>query len=89
VIDEDLIVNKNLKIVRPIHGYTNNVFDYCYLMEHSAESHFIDSSFRLIFDSLKLRNSNIFYHLKMKNNIRRNGDSFSDASPGYLNFKII
>lgn len=89
IIDEDNIVNKNLKIIRPTVGFTDNVFDYCYLMQNSFESHFIDSSFRLIFDSLKLRNTNIFYHLKMKNGTRRNGDSFYDASPGFLNFTII
>ena len=88
-IGDEHILNKNLKIIRPIVGYTDNVFDYCYLMENSAESHFIDSSFRLIFDSLKLRNTNLFYHLKMKDGNRRNGDAFSDASPGFLDFKII
>lgn len=89
-IGDEHILNKNLKIIRPVIGYTDNVFDYCYLMENSFESHFIDSSFRLIFDSLKLRNTNIFYHLKMKDGNRRNGnDTYSDASSGYLNFKII
>lgn len=89
IIDEEIVVNKNLKIIRPVVGYTENVFDYCYLMQNSFESHFIDSSFRLIFDSLKLRNTNIFYHLKMKNGNRRNGDKYYDASSGYLDFKII
>lgn len=87
-IDEDLIINKDLKIIRPIVGLTNNVFDYCYLMQNSIESHFIDSSFRLIFDSLKLRNENIFYHIKMKNGTRRNGYDYYDARCNFLNFKI-
>lgn len=88
IIDENLIVNKHLKIVRPIQGLTDNVFDYCYLMEHSLESHFIDSSFRLIFDSLKLRNTNIFYHIKMLNDSRRNPSDWYDARCNFLNFKI-
>jgi hypothetical protein len=88
VIDENLVVNKNLKIIRPVHGYTDNVFDYCYLMEHSLESHFIDSSFRLIFDGMKLRNTNIFYHIKMLNGSRRNTSNWSDARCNYLNFTI-
>jgi hypothetical protein len=89
IIDENHIINKNLQIIRPIKGYTDNIFDYCYLMQNSVESHFIDSSFRLIFDSLKLRNSNIFYHLLMKNGNRRNNDFYYDASSGFLNFNII
>lgn len=70
-IDESYIINKELPIVRPIVGLTKNSFDYCYLMQNSIESHFIDSSFRLIFDSLQLRNDNIFFHIKLKNNINR------------------
>jgi hypothetical protein len=70
-IDESYIINKHLPIIRPVIGLTNNSFDYCYLMENSCESHFIDSSFRLIFDSLELRSSNIFFHVNLKNNMIR------------------
>lgn len=83
-IDESHIINKELPIIRPIIGYTDNVFDYCYLMQNSKESHFIDSSFRLIFDSLQLRNENIFFHLNLKNNVNRGYTPHSK-----LNFKII
>jgi hypothetical protein len=84
-IDESYILDKSLKVVRPIKGLTNNIFDYCYLMENSKESHFIDSSFRLLFDSLQIENDNIFYHLNYKSVIR---DS-STKSQSKLNFKII
>jgi hypothetical protein len=87
-IDETKIINKHLKIVRPIPGYTNNVFDYCYLMENSIESHFIDSSLRLIFDSLKLRHTSIYYHLKLKNGNCRNTNKYDDARSNLLNFMI-
>jgi len=70
-IDTSYIINKNLPIIKPIKGYTENSFDYCYLMQNSVESHFIDSSFRLIFDSLQLRDSNIFFHINLKNSINR------------------
>lgn len=83
-IDESHIINKELPIVRPIVGLTDNSFDYCYLMQNSKESHFIDSSFRLIFDSLQLRNENIFFHLNLKNNVNRGYTPHSK-----LNFKII
>jgi hypothetical protein len=84
-INESKIVNKNLPIIRPINGLTNNVFDYCYLMENSIESHFIDSSFRLIFDSLKLRNTNLFYHINLLNGIKKD----NTISQSFLNFNII
>lgn len=84
-IDESYIINKNLPIIRPIIGLTKNSFDYCYLMQNSIESHFIDSSFRLIFDSLQLRNSNLFFHINLKNNITK----CVYKSHSKLNFKII
>jgi hypothetical protein len=61
-INEDLIQNKNLQVVRPIVGITDNIFDYCKLMEHSIESHFIDSSFRLIYDSILPQKDLLYYH---------------------------
>lgn len=85
-IDRNKIVNKDLKIITPVKGMTDNVFDYCYLMQNSVESHFIDSSFKLIFDSLKLRNNNIFYHINLKNGIIKD---ISTKSQSILNFKII
>ena len=84
-IDISKINNKDLPIVRPIKGLTNNAFDYCYLMENSKESHFIDSSFKLIFDSFLLRNENIFYHIRLKNNIIKD---INNKSQSKLDFKI-
>lgn len=84
-VNENFILNKSLPIVRPIKGYTQNSFDYCYLMEKSFESHFIDSSFRLIFDSLQLRETNIFYHVNYKSVLR---DS-TTKSQSKLDFKIL
>lgn len=84
-IDNKNIINKDLPIIKPVIGYTNNVFDYCYLMEKSLESHFIDSSFKLIFDSLQLRNNNIFYHINLMNGIKKD----ITISQSILNFKII
>jgi hypothetical protein len=85
-IDESYVINKDLPIISPVIGYTKNCFDYCYLMQHSKESHFIDSSFKLIFDSLKLRNSNLFYHINLKNGTIK--DTIT-KSHSILNFKII
>ncbi len=85
LIKNEFIINKDLPIIKPIEGYTNNVFDYCYLMEKSIESHFIDSSFKLIFDSIQLRNSNIFYHINLINGIKKD----TTISQSILNFKTI
>jgi hypothetical protein len=96
VINEDLIVNKDLKIIRPIKHLTNNIFDYCLLMERSRELHFIDSSFKLVFDSMfynnkKFNETNTFFHLKLKDGKYRNNEkySFADGINSKIKFKII
>lgn len=85
-INRNYIVNKEVPLIIPIKGLTDNIFDYCYLMENSIESHFIDSSFRLIFDSLQLRDSNLFYHLNLKNGVIKDRTTKSQSK---LNFNII
>lgn len=84
-IDERSIVNKDMQIIRPKKNLTDNIFDYCYLMENSVESHFIDSSFKLTFDSYQLMKENIFYHINLKNGVVKD-NTFSQS---ILNFKII
>lgn len=88
IIDESNFNKNNLKIIRPIKGLTDNIFDYCKIIEGSYESHFIDSSFRLMCDSLQLKTENIYYHINMKDNIKRNINKFDD-SVSKLNYKII
>lgn len=63
IIDESYIINKEFKIVRPKQGLTDNIFDYMYLIDNSIECHFMDSSFRLMFDSLGKQKNNMFYHV--------------------------
>jgi hypothetical protein len=85
-IDDSFFINKHLPIVRPVVGLTQNAFDYCYLMEQSRESHFIDSSFRLIFDSLKLRQTNIYFHIHLLHGVVKDPSTYSRS---FLNFVII
>lgn len=85
IIDHGKVVNKNLKIIKPNKTLTENIFDYCYLMQNSLESHFIDSSFKLIFDSLQLRKTNLFYHINLKNGIVKDSQTKSHSK---LNFII-
>lgn len=86
-IDESHIINKDLPIIRPDPSLTGNIFDYCYLMNFSAESHFIDSCFRLVYDSFALRGSNIFYHLKLKDDIIKDTYTKSDSQLPFVVFK--
>jgi len=94
-INEELILNRELKIIRPIQNLTNNIFDYCLLMERSKELHFIDSSFKLLFDSIfhnnvKFDQTNVFFHLKLKDGRYRNNEkySFADGINSKIKFKI-
>lgn len=83
-IDERFVNNINVPIVRPINGFTDNIFDYMYLMEHSLESHFMDSSFRLVYDSLGPQKDYLFYHVSY-DKIKRD----STKSQSKLNYKIV
>ena len=58
-LDRRHIVARDLPIVEP---RTRFFFDYCYIIEHAAELHHIDSSFRLLADSLEPRSSRLFHH---------------------------
>jgi hypothetical protein len=59
-IDEKYIINKNWKIIKPFK--TKNIFDWCKVLEKAGEIHCIDSSFRLLADSLTLTTSLLFFH---------------------------
>lgn len=85
-IDDSFIINKDLPIVKPIVGLTQNAFDYCYLMAKSRESHFIDSSFRLIFDSLKLRRTSIYFHIHLLHGVVKDPSTYSRS---FLDFVVI
>lgn len=84
-IDEQHIENKHLPIIRPILGLTDNIIDYLYLMNHSREAHFIDSSFKTLFDSFRYKISGIYHHLRLKNGTMRS----SMISGSKLNFTVI
>jgi hypothetical protein len=60
VIDKNKI-NNDLQIVSPELTLTKNVFDYCYLIEHAAEIHVVESSFLFLIDSIKT-NGKLFAH---------------------------
>jgi hypothetical protein len=54
-------INSNLKIVFPDLNLTDNIFDYCYLIEHAAEIHCVESGFLFLIDSIPT-NGKLFSH---------------------------
>jgi hypothetical protein len=60
-INTDLTIDR----VSPARGLTENIFDYCALMEYAAEVHCIDSSFLHIAESIPM-NGKLFYHKSVR-----------------------
>ena len=63
-------INRNLKIFTPNDKLTENLFDYCTIIEKAKEIHVIDSSFMFLIDCLKYENSNqkLFIHRYAREN---------------------
>lgn len=61
-------INKELNIIRPEKNLTDNIFDYCYLIENAREIYCIDSSFKLLADSINLKTDKLFYYLNREQN---------------------
>lgn len=58
------------KIVRPAKTFTNNIFDYCTLLEHAEEIHVVDSVFMFLVDLLSYSNPSqkLFVHRYARKN---------------------
>ena len=63
-INEKYIINKEIKIIKPF--WTKTIFDWCTVLENAKEIHCIDSSFRLLADSLELRAELLFFHINIR-----------------------
>jgi hypothetical protein len=58
-INTDKINNpNNLPIVKCVKGLTDNIFDFCYLIENASQCHTIESSLQFMIDSLYLNSEN-------------------------------
>ncbi len=55
------LVNSSLPIVTPNRDISDNIFDWCSIIEGASEIHCIDSSFRLLADSLA-PTGKLFFH---------------------------
>lgn len=60
VIDRNRI-KSNLPIIEIKKGVTENIFDFCYLIEHANEVHCIESSFLFLIDSIRT-NGKLYSH---------------------------
>lgn len=60
IIDRNYITDNTKKIITPFK--TKNIFDWCMVLENAKELHCIDSSFRLLADSLILKTDKLFFH---------------------------
>jgi hypothetical protein len=54
-------INTDLKKIIPVKGLTNNIFDYCGIIENAKEVHVLESSFCFMIDLLNL-NSYVYAH---------------------------
>lgn len=79
--------HKNLEIIRPPKNLTENIFDYCGLIENSYSAHFMDSSFKQMCDLMELKNENIFFHRSIGSG--SNLGSLYWVTHSKLNFKPI
>jgi hypothetical protein len=60
-IDKTFIKDKTLPIVTP--HQTDNIFDWCKVIENASEIHCICSSFKHLADNLNIDNIKLYYHL--------------------------
>lgn len=63
-------ITDTFKIVRPDKALTNNIFDYCTLLERAEEIHVVDSVFMFLVDNLSYENPNqkLFVHRYARQN---------------------
>jgi len=54
-------ISNDLPIIEAKRELTDNIFDYCYIIENAAEIHCVDSSFLFLTDSIKT-NGDLFVH---------------------------
>ena len=75
-INDKIINNKNVKIIKPVKGLTSNIFHYCYILENASEIHCMDSSFKLLIDSLNPISKKLYHHLYVRG---RNNKAISSS----------
>lgn len=54
-------IRHDVPIIQADRKYTNNIFDYCYLLENAIEIHCMDSTFRILCEHLETKGT-LFFH---------------------------
>jgi len=54
------LISSDLPIIKPNKKLTDNIFDYCYIIENANEIHCMDSCFRILIEHLNT--DRLFYH---------------------------
>lgn len=82
IIDEKYFLNRT--VIRPFK--TNNIFEWCYIIENAEEVHCICSSFKALVDSIQVTKPKLFYHLNFINNGRARNSTYTTSN---LNWEVI
>ncbi len=75
---------ENKKVIRPFK--TNNIFEWCYIIENAEEVHCICSSFKALVDSIQVTKPKLFYHLNFVNNGKARNSTYTTSN---LNWEVI
>jgi len=73
VIDRNHIIDKSLPVILPTDVRTDVIFDYLALLEGAKEIHCIDSSFRLLVDSIFSERPGLFFHKRLLDGVLKHG----------------
>lgn len=71
-INRKNVVNEEMRIVTPEDFETSNLFDWCKVLEKAKELHFMDSCFKLLYDSIPGNQKMAFYHTYIRGNTNVN-----------------
>jgi hypothetical protein len=79
VIDRTHIENKDLAVFTPSMCKTDNIFDYLSIMHNATEVHCMDSSFKLMFDSISNidKTPKLFYHINLMDGVIKDHTNIS------------
>lgn len=66
IIDRKHIKNSSLPVFFPKNNITDNIFDYCTIIENAKEIHVFDSSFKNLIETLNIQTDQLYYHTYIK-----------------------
>jgi hypothetical protein len=82
VISDNYFENKI--VIRPFK--TDNIFEWCYIIENAEEVHCICSSFKALVDSMQVTKPKLFYHLNYVNKGKARNETYTTSN---LNWEVV